>query len=187
MDSLLHATRKIILERANTTPAQQQQQEADDSEIPDVAPPAYCAEEEQDAAPMASEDDEYEKDPSPITLTLNARTDVQGEGNLIAAPALADATRFSALLLAAVQSLNAKAEAEAQLVSATATAGEGIKVRPVLNVNIVLDCGVTIRGDRNVVGYRTSSQPMVASGLKRKADEVCAVASASCGKTVTLT
>ena len=142
--------------------------------MPDVAPPAYCAEPPSSLGASlvdeADDDDDEEdgdddEDPSPVTITLHANTNVQGTGNLIASPALADATRFSALLLAAVQSLNAKAEA--------AALANGGGPRPILNVQIVLDCGITIHGDGNVVGHRAApAQPAVA-GPKRKAEEVC--------------
>ncbi|KAK5006020.1 hypothetical protein LTR28_006992, partial [Elasticomyces elasticus] len=52
---------------------------------------------------------------------------------------LADATRFSALLLNAVQQLNAKAEASG-----------GRRRR--LNVNLTINCGLTVVGDRNYAG-----------------------------------
>ncbi|KAL1306644.1 hypothetical protein AAFC00_005320 [Neodothiora populina] len=186
MDSLLHATRKIMIERARNLQSQTQAE----SDIPEVAPPAYSEVDE-----MRDSEDEID-DPSPITLTLNAETNVQGQGNLIASPALADATRFSALLLAAIQSLNAKAEAERQmLINATqndsadsSAAGDGVTAgkaetnvkgfRPVLNVNLVINCGISVVGDKNVVGFRPQGvagrplpSPAIGAGVKRKAEE----------------
>lgn len=183
MDSLLHATRKILIERATNPP----QQPTDP--IPETAPPAYSASPPAyytDDCSYDDDEDENEEeqatqdaDPSPVTLTLNATTSIQGEGNLVAAgPALADATRFSALLLAAVQSLNAKAEAEARLASGEEQGGK--RVRPVLNVQLVLNCGIEIHGDKNVIGFRpaavgpkTQASQAQSVGVKRKAEEVC--------------
>lgn len=162
MDSLIHASQKILLERAasgNQAPS-----------IPDTAPPAYSA-----TCPNSlSHDNNYSdsdsnvsdadnEDPSPVTLTLNAGTTVHGTGNLVATPALSDATRFSALLLAAVQKLNAIAEA-------AATGGEGdAKSRPILQVQLVVNCGIMVTGDRNVVGYRAPQTMSLPGGVKRKA------------------
>lgn len=194
MDGLLHATRKILIERARATTQQ------DPDSIPDTAPPAYSAIAPSThpvaADPYDSEDDDDDdedddstEDPSPVTVTLDATTSVQGQNNLVATgAALADATRFSALLLAAVQSLNARAEEEARLAAlappASSAAGAGATpraIRPILRVNLVLNCGINVVGDKNVVGYRPAAkagqgqeqqvmQPL--QGVKRKADEV---------------
>lgn len=187
MDGFLHATRKIMIERANK-PTQT-------TDAPDVPPPAYtptcccqtpsCASACPSCTDVAtgedvetSDDDEdgIEDDPSPVSVTLNAATSIRGMGNLIATPALNDATRFSALLLAAVQSLNAKAEAEANPNAAVLTTGDPGKVRPLLKVKLVLNCGIVVNGDRNVIGYRASPSGAggaTTAGAKRKAaDEV---------------
>lgn len=185
MDGLLHATRKIMIERANN-PTQT-------TDAPDVPPPAYtptcccqtpscasacpsCTEVATNEDAETSDDDEdgIENDPSPVTVTLNAATSIRGMGNLIATPALSDATRFSALLLAAVQNLNAKAEAEANLNVASLTTGDTGKVRPLLKVRLVLNCGIVVNGDRNVIGYRASPSGAggaTTAGAKRKADD----------------
>lgn len=108
------------------------------------------------------EDYEHDsEDPAPITLSLNADTQVHGAGNMIATPPLADATRLSTLLLTAVQSLNAAETDATDFTSRT----------PVLHVNLTINCGITVHGDRNVIGYRT--QGVLPTASKRKAvDEV---------------
>jgi hypothetical protein len=155
MDSLMHSCHKIMLERASTEDGEHYPQE-----LPDIPPPAYTAE---DNFPDSEDEDEDEdEDPSPIALILNADTKVHGTGNIIATLPLADATRLSALLLAAVQSLNA----------ARTNATESGSSTPVLQVNLTINCGVTVIGDKNVIGYKTQGTLPTAS--KRKiTEEVC--------------
>ncbi|KAG9716073.1 hypothetical protein KCU75_g23584, partial [Aureobasidium melanogenum] len=99
MDSLMHSCHKIMLERASA----EEDGEHQPQQLSDIPPPAYSAEETLSEL----EDEEEDEDPSPVTLILNADTKVHGIGNMIATPPLADATRLSTLLLAAVRSLNA--------------------------------------------------------------------------------
>ena len=138
--------------------AAQGNNEQSDQQLPDTAPPAYTAEPPEDNM----SDFEAEDDPSPISLTFKAGTQIEGTGNMIATPPLADATRLSTLLLAAVQRLNTvKTEA-------TETGSQP----PVLHVNLTINCGITVNGDRNVIGYKT--QGVLPTSPKRKApDEVC--------------
>ena len=138
--------------------AAQGNNEQSDQQIPDTAPPAYTAEPPEDNISDFGDED----DPSPISLTLNAGTQVEGAGNMIATPPLADATRLSTLLLAAVQRLN----------SVKTEATETGSHPPVLHVNLTINCGITVNGDRNVIGYKT--QGVLANSSKRNAtDEVC--------------
>ncbi|GAB7350848.1 hypothetical protein MBLNU459_g1379t1 [Dothideomycetes sp. NU459] len=195
MDSLLHASRKILLERAasgNQTPTAQQTLDVSPPAYSDVCPDGYPKQPaDYDCADSDSESDiDADEDPAPVTLTLNASTHVQGSGNLVTTPALSDATRFCALLLAAVQKLNAAAEtgvaassplpspspltALSPLSAATtaggAEAGQGSnRVRPTLRVQLVVNCGVTVTGDRNVIGYRLPQT--LSPGVKRKEPE----------------
>ncbi|KAK6005218.1 hypothetical protein QM012_007997 [Aureobasidium pullulans] len=139
MDSLLHSCQKIMLERAST----EEDVEHHPRQISDIPPPAYSAEE-----PLIDlKDEEDDEDPFPVTLILNADTNIRGTGNMIATPPLADATRLSALLLAAVQSLNAAKESATESGSPT----------PVLQVNLTINCGITVIGDKNVIGYKTQA------------------------------
>ncbi|KAI4715964.1 hypothetical protein E4T48_07841 [Aureobasidium sp. EXF-10727] len=150
MDSLMHSSHKIMLERASAEDGEHHPQQ-----LSDIPPPAYSAEDNL----TDSENEDEDEDPSPVTLILNADTKVHGTGNMIAAPPLADATRLSALLLAAVQSLNA----------AKTSAPETGSAPPVLQVNLTINCGITVTGDKNVIGYKT--QGVLPTIPKRKAAE----------------
>jgi hypothetical protein len=155
MDSLMHSCHKIMLERASAEDGEHHPQQ-----LSDIPPPAYTAEENL----TDSEDEDEDEDPSPVTLVLNADTKVHGTGNMIATPPLADATRLSAFLLAAVQSLNA----------AKTSAAESGSTTPTLQVNLTINCGITVIGDKNVIGYKT--QGALPTGSKRKSiEEVCAL------------
>ena len=169
MDSIPHALHKILIERAASAALPTPNQSTDST-----PPPPYSATAQShpnlsdpydfyDSNVEDSEDSE-DSDPSPVTLTLNTGPTITGSNNIIStlSSPLADATRFSALLLAAVQSLNAKAE-EAAAVSVTSAAAasateEGSAhpsrkraLRP-LQVNLIINAGITVNGDRNVVG-----------------------------------
>ncbi|THX26746.1 hypothetical protein D6D12_05997 [Aureobasidium pullulans] len=147
MDSFMHSCQKILLERAAAANGQQHPQDITD------LPPAYTAE---DTLTDSEDEDEEDEDPSPITLVLNTSSQVHGTGNMIATPPLADATRLSALLLAAVQSLSA---------AKTAATKPGSKT-PILQVNLTINCGITVTGNNNVVGYKT--QGVLPITTKRK-------------------
>jgi len=152
MDSLPYALQKIMIERANSgnLPTPTPSPTAD-------APPAYTA--HADTFP----DEDETEDPDPVSLVLNAATTVRGSDNIVSllSSPLADATRFSALLLAAVQKLNAAAE------QATV---EG-KERPVLRVDLTINAGLNVLGNRNVVGNAPVKNPVPQKGTKRGADE----------------
>lgn len=142
-----------MLERASA----EQDGEHHPQQLSDTPPPAYSAEETL----TDLEEEEDEEDPSPVTLILNADTKVDGTGNMIATPPLADATRLSTLLLAAVQSLNV----------ARTSATESGSPTPMLQVNLTINCGITVVGDKNVVGYKT--QAVLPNTSKRRiAEEV---------------
>lgn len=165
MDPLTHLTQKLLAERARQprTPLATDQ-------IPPTAPPPPYTTAASDASDTDSEaaSDDADNPPPSVTLTLHAGTSIHGAGNLVppapAAP-LADATKFSALLLHAVDRINA------------ARRPDGGRV----NVALTIHCGVQIVGDRNVVGCvgvkartpeRGMGEGVVVAGAKRKADEV---------------
>ncbi|KAI6899506.1 hypothetical protein KC318_g19736, partial [Hortaea werneckii] len=83
---------------------------------------------------------------------LNAAHNIQGSNNLVpTSPSpLADATRFTTLLLAAVKQLNSAASEPVPPSSRIFPAAA--KRAPLLNVDLTINCGTTIVGDRNVVG-----------------------------------
>ena len=162
MDSLSHMTQKLLAERARNA-SQQRQQNPEDINAP---PPPY-SESENDSD--ADEDDDEEEPESPMKLTINATNSIQGSHNLVptSPTPLSDATKFSTLLLHAVKQLNAAAEANKSLGS--------------LKVDLTINCGITVIGDRNVVGNvglkpkapgagGAAPAPAIA-GAKRKADD----------------
>ncbi|KAI7131561.1 hypothetical protein KC316_g17032, partial [Hortaea werneckii] len=83
---------------------------------------------------------------------LNAAHNIQGSNNLVpTSPSpLADATRFTTLLLAAVKQLNSAASDP--LSSSASRIFPAAKRAPPLNVDLTINCGITIVGDLNVVG-----------------------------------
>lgn len=96
-----------------------------------------------------NEPDDQHSPSSPLKLTLNAAHNIQGFNNLVpTSPSpLADATRFTTLLLAAVKQLNS-----ASGLASSPGRFPASKRSPLLNVDLTINCGVTIVGDRNVVG-----------------------------------
>jgi len=148
MDPLQHLSQKLLAERVYRS--LQQQQPAP----PTTAPPPYTPSEtnnvdtDTDTDFEDEDEDEDEDEPtpsssssSPIKLTINAAHSIQGSNNLVptSPTPLADATKFSAVLLAAVKQLNAAAE--------TSTGA-----KRALKVDLTINCGITVIGDRNVVG-----------------------------------
>lgn len=176
MDSITHLSQKVLAERARNASQRQQQF------TPSTAPPPY-SESDSDSDDSDSDD---ESSP-PVKLTLNAAHNIQGSGNLVptSATPLADATKFSTLLLHAVNQVNAAND------KTTASSDTPTYRRP-LRVDLTINCGITVVGDRNVVGNvgvkpklpngapllppteetrtTTTATPAVA-GAKRKSDE----------------
>lgn len=173
MDPITHLTQKLQAERARQPIHRQQPQQQ-------PPPPPYEA---------ADSDDEYGDDygdpdsqpPSPLKLTINAANAIQGSNNLVptSPTAIADATRFSAILLQTVSHINHLAQV-------------GIAQSPrTMKIDLTINCGLTIVGDRNVVGnvgLKPKSPMMVAGpsrsvnqavvGAKRKAEDVSHVSRA---------
>ncbi|GAB7325654.1 hypothetical protein MBLNU13_g09632t1 [Cladosporium sp. NU13] len=106
-----------------------------------TAPPPPYTDADSDAG-------DYEQEPH-HKLIINAEHKITGTGNLVPLDpsVLADATKFSAILLNAITRLNSAANAD----------GDG-QTRQ-LCVDLTINCGVTVLGSRNVVGN---------IGLKRK-------------------
>ena len=145
MDPLSQLCQKLNAERTHQTRRPQQQP------TPETAPPPYAPSEADDNSEEEDDDDDENasSSPSPLKLTINAAHSIQGSNNLVpTTPSpLADATRFSTILLAAAQQLN------------NATGAASSSRKRALKVDLTINCGVTVVGDRNVVG------PM---GLKRR-------------------
>lgn len=196
MDSsdFAHLQQKIRVEQIRNVLQQQQ--------VPSCPPPPY--EDDDSDVDSNDEDNETAEDeltgdlpPAsslPMKLVINAANRIQGNNNLVPTSAcpLADASNFSGLLMQAVSELNSIA-AE-QLVTA---GGQRRAARP-LKVDLTINCGITVIGDRNVVGnvglrpkagtpmanmaggtnsvFESAKQaaetPAASAGAKRKIDEV---------------
>ena len=157
MDQIAHMSQKILAERARRMPQRQPP--------PDSAPPPYTSSDDD------SDDSDDDEPTCPLNVTINAANSIRGSNNLVptSASPLSDATKFSTILLHAIKQLNA-------------ASGSGRK----LKVDLTINCGVTIVGDRNVVGsigLRAKPQEdaiasadlvgsNVVAGAKRKAEEV---------------
>ncbi|KXT02803.1 hypothetical protein AC578_5391 [Pseudocercospora eumusae] len=152
--SITHLTQKILTERAR---------QRQSNPTPEAPPPPYS----EDDDDMDSENEEE----LPVQLTLNATTSIKGSNNLIpTSPSLLqDATRFSTLLLHAVNQINAANT------HANSEATESSKLRRHLRVDLTINCGVSVVGDRNVignVGLRPKNQATDAvAGAKRKSED----------------
>lgn len=179
MDSITHLTQKILAERARQGLHQRH------DPIPETAPPPYTASEDDLSSDSSDSDDsEDEEDTTPVKLTINAANSIHGNNNLIptSSSPLSDATKFSALLLHAVNRINASAMPVEHR-------------RRRVNVDLTINCGVTVVGDRNVVGNvglkpksperaiagsaalsspKTDERAVVVAGAKRKAESVSA-------------
>ena len=168
MDPFTQISQKLLAERARQASQQQQR-----SSLPEAAPPPYTPSDSGDDS-----DDEQEAEPSsPVKLTINAAHSIQGSNNLVptSPTAIADATKFSTVLLHAVNQIN------------NATNTSDLKSRRSVKVDLTINCGITVVGDRNVignVGLKPRALPSavdvpdtvlgsnVVAGAKRKAGEV---------------
>jgi hypothetical protein len=99
-----------------------------------IAPPPYTASEHDDDVDDDTDDEE------PLRLTINAQHSIQGNNNLVptSPTPLADATKFSTILLTALNQINGAAQA-------------GVSQRR-LRVDLTINCGINVVGDRNVIG-----------------------------------
>lgn len=141
MSPIAHITNKTMADRTRQ-PATHQIQDAEEQAM-DTAPPPPYTDADSDAG-------DYEQQQPHHKLTINAEHKITGQGNLVPLnpSVLADATKFSAILLSAIARLNSAANAD----------GDG-QTRQ-LCVDLTINCGVAVVGSRNVVGN---------IGLKRKA------------------
>jgi hypothetical protein len=119
----------------------QQIQQADQA-MDNAPPPPYT-----DADSDAEDYEQQQQQQQPQhKLTINADHKITGQGNLVSVnpSILADATKFSAILLKTIAVLNA---------AASTTNGEGdSQMRRPLCVDLTINCGVHVMGSRNVVG-----------------------------------
>ncbi|KAK6443457.1 hypothetical protein LTR95_000284 [Oleoguttula sp. CCFEE 5521] len=143
MDRLLN--NKLTLDRLRHT----QQLPSPTDTLP--PPPPYAASEASASDDEAGDSDDDEQ---PLRLTINAQQAVHGNNNLvpISPSPLADATRLSAMLVTALRQVNESSGKR--------------RVR----VDLTINCGITVVGDRNVVG---------GVGLKAKGSSAHGVAAAA--------
>lgn len=169
MDTFItQLTNKIMAERANQP---QQQHQATHT----APPPPYS-----DPDTDADSDDEEDSDEEPMKLVIDASNTIHGSNNVVptSPAALADASKFSAILLQTIAQLNQAARAH-----------DG-SMRP-LRVDLTVNCGVAVVGDRNVIGTfglkpkaptlapnglavdapLAVAEAQVAAGAKRKAED----------------
>jgi cytoskeletal protein RodZ len=130
MDTITQLTNKIMAERAHQPVVHQ---------AIDTAPPPPYTESTSD-----SDDDSDDEDEEPMKLVINANHTVHGSNNLVptSPSVLADATKFSAILLSAVTQLN----------NAVAAANAQTGQPHCLRVDLTINCGIAVVGDRNVIG-----------------------------------
>ena len=131
MDTITHLTNKIMAERAHQPVVHQ---------AIDTAPPPPYTESNSDTDDDSDDDDEEE----PMKLVINANHTVHGSNNLVptSSSILADATKFSTILLSAVTQLN----------NAVAAANAQTGQPHCLRVDLTINCGIAVVGDRNVIG-----------------------------------
>ncbi|KAK0365601.1 hypothetical protein LTR02_006365 [Friedmanniomyces endolithicus] len=116
MDSIQHICNKLTAERAH------HRQTLSTASLPPPYTPSDTidagndsdsdnSDDEADDTPAPNKPTTMSSSPPPLTLTINAAHHIQGSNNLVpTSPSiLADARNFGALLLAAVQQLNASA------------------------------------------------------------------------------
>lgn len=152
---------------------------------PQIDPPPYEDSLDSDAELDSEDDDEHEpRAQEPLKLVINTASSVHGCNNLVQTPPppFTDITNLSTSMLQALNQINA-----ANNTSAASSSG-----RPrMLKVELQVNCGITVIGDRNVVGgiglrhkgaTATAPGPSTAetapkidaasAGAKRKAEDV---------------
>ena len=96
----------------------------------------------------ADSDDEDSDPEEPLRLIINAQHHIQGSHNLVptSPTPLADATKFSTLLLGALSQLH-----NANNATLATAAGQPLRRRN-LKLDVTINCGITVIGDRNMIG-----------------------------------
>jgi len=149
-----HFCNKINAERARQQTTQQ-------PAVPDTAPPPPYSGPTEDNGDEGDEegedDDDDDGDATPLTLTINAAQSIRGSQNLIptSPTPLADASRFSAVLLAAMKQLHRPDATTASSSPLNHAVDNQIQpsCRYPISIAITINCGVTVVGDRNVIGH----------------------------------
>ena len=136
MDPITQICMKLDAERTHQS---LRQQPAPEETAP---PPPYSP---SDADSDSDDEDDERDSSSPLKLTVNAAHCIRGSNNLVptSPTPLADATKFSTILLAAIKQLNQAGTSDSTLRDTP---------RRALKVDLTINCGITIIGDRNVIG-----------------------------------
>jgi hypothetical protein len=147
-DAKLHST----LQSRNTTT----RTNTESNDMP--APPAYHMVVDP-TAPIPNlrnpyepeEEDEKDDDDTP-EITINAATQVRGNGNIISITQM-DSVRIANLIATMLQEPKAPEPISSQtLPSLASLASEPKPSRQYPRINITVNCGATVIGDRNIVG-----------------------------------
>jgi hypothetical protein len=135
-------------EESNDEEDDDEEEEEEDDDDDDEAE-AEAQEERRAPAPTANPAPDQTV---PFKLTINAATSIQGTNNLVpTSPApLADASRFSTLLFHAIAQINAATDQSPQ--TGDPQRPPHGRHRRAIKVDLTINCGVTVIGDRNVVG-----------------------------------
>jgi hypothetical protein len=146
-----NAQLRYILDRLNSIP--QTPREGDD-----MQPPAYHTVVDPTASisnmhnPYDAEEENEDETPE---ITINAATQVRGHGNIISIAQL-DSVRIANLIAVMLSGGKladpANSEAGHTLPSLASLASEPKPSRHYPKINITVNCGATVTGDRNIVG-----------------------------------
>ncbi|CZT22865.1 uncharacterized protein RCC_08571 [Ramularia collo-cygni] len=141
-------------------------------------------------------DDEEDVEPGnerlanqPLTLTINTASSIHGCNNLVQTPPppFAEITKLSTSLLQVIHHITAP---DISASATTTSTTQAVKRPRALKVDLTINCGITVIGDRNVIGgigLRQKGSPAVApepgftaeasvvdaasGGAKRKAED----------------
>lgn len=104
-----------------------------------------CEQEEEDLAAGHSSHDS-----KPLSLTINSASSVHGSNNVLQTPPppYSEITALSTAILGALSQLNNAAESSA---TTTTSTSQHKRLRS-LKIDLTINCGITVIGDRNVAG-----------------------------------
>ncbi|KAF2722656.1 hypothetical protein K431DRAFT_311628 [Polychaeton citri CBS 116435] len=142
---------------------------------PSIDPPPYSA---NDDDGDSEDDEEDEESLTPVKLVVNAVQTIRGSNNILPMPTtvLADVTKLSQSLAIIMSDVDQAFQA---------VRGEASqRRRKALKLDLTVHCGVTVIGDRNVIGnvalrpkpspssvLSEGSQNVTTTGAKRPAEE----------------
>jgi hypothetical protein len=101
-------------------------------------------------SPYDPEDDEKDDDDELPEVTINATTQIRGHGNIISVPPM-DAVRIAGLLHTMMYGPPGQSSTQSGL-HTPPHEPRAMRTKGVPKLNITVNCGATVFGDRNVVG-----------------------------------